>query len=160
MKAFWYKKAELSDIPVLVEISMKELLEDFHCDIAMQKKFEEHYKEAIPRLMKEETLISYIAYQKGMFVGMAKIYIWREDIAKGEATLSDVYILPEFRGNGIFQHLFDKVVEEARKRNCIVIKTYVKNNRERLHKLGFEDSYDYDEEGIYGLSDEMELFLV
>ena len=95
-------------------------------------------------------ILGYGMIAKSFSTEFGKICIWFEDL----------YLKPEFRGNGIFKHLFGKVVEEARKRNCIVIKTYEKNNRERLHKLGFEDSYDYDEEGIYGLSDEMEKFLV
>lgn len=160
MEKFWYKKAEFSDVPVLIEASMKELLEDFHWDIDMQKKFKENYEEAIPRLMKEETLIFYLLYQESTFVGMARMYVWKEDIAKGEATLSGIYILPEFRENDILQHLFDMLVKEARKRNCTVIKTVVSRNREQLHKLGFQDLYDYDDEGAYGLSSEMELPLV
>lgn len=104
MEKFWYKKAEFSDVPVLIEASMKELLEDFHWDIDMQKKFKENYEESIPRLMKEETLIFYLLYQESTFVGMARMYVWKEDIAKGEATLSGIYILPEFRENDILQH--------------------------------------------------------
>ena len=94
MEKFWYKKAEFSDVPVLIEASMKELLEDFHWDINMQKKFKENYEESIPRLMKEETLVFYLLYQESTFVGMARMYVWKEDIAKGEATLSGIYILP------------------------------------------------------------------
>lgn len=52
------------------------------------------------------------------------------------------------------------LVKKARKRNCTVIKTVVSRNREQLHKLGFQDLYDYDDEGAYGLSSEMELPLV
>lgn len=160
VKQFLYKKAELSDVPILVEISMKKLLEDFHWDADMQKMFRERYKESIPRLMKERILVFYLAYQKEMSVGMAVIYIWSKEIAEGEATLSSIYILPKFRGNGIFQHLFDMSVKEAKERNCTVIKTGENGNRKRLHQLGFQDLYDYDEEGVYCLSSEMELLLI
>ena len=57
MKDFLFRKAQLSDVPILVEIYMKKLLKDFSWDITMQKMFQERYKESIPRLMKKETLV-------------------------------------------------------------------------------------------------------
>ena len=70
MKDFLFRKAQLSDVPILVEIYMKKLLKDFSWDITMQKMFQERYKESIPRLMKKETLVVYLAYQQETLVGM------------------------------------------------------------------------------------------
>ncbi len=154
MKDFLFRKAQLSDVPILVEIYMKELLKDFSWDITMQKMFQERYKESIPRLMKKETLVVYLAYQQETLVGMAEIYIWGKEIAEEEATLSSIYVLPELRENDMIKRLFFMLLQEAKKRNCTVIKALVNENREQLYQLGFQDTYD--EEGN-GLSNEMEL---
>ena len=154
MKDFLFRKAQLSDVPILVEIYMKKLLKDFSWDITMQKMFQERYKESIPRLMKKETLVVYLAYQQETLVGMAEIYIWGKEIAEEEATLSSIYVLPELRENNMIKQLFFMLLQEAKKRNCTVIKTLANGNREQLYQLGFQDTSD--EEGN-GLSNEMEL---
>lgn len=162
MTNFTYRLADIADTPLLLEIQMRWMLEDFAWDEKMQKKFRDGYGESIPRLMGEEVQFFYLAFLGERLAGVGKMYIWGEEIMPGQATVPMIYVLPEFRGQGLLLELLFRLVEVARERGCDRMQTCVrKGNRRHLHSLGFQDVWDYlEDEEKFGLSDELKMPLL
>ena len=68
---------------------------------------------------------SIAAFDKEVMVGMTLFYdtfsTWRGKML----YLEDFYVKPNYRGSGIGSKLFDAVIQEAKNRNCTMIKWQV-----------------------------------
>lgn len=160
MEGFIYRKAEISDMPTLIKSQMNARLEHFAWDANMQACFRKSDAESIPRLIKEGTLVIFLAYQGKTFAGMGGLYIWRTGIAVGEANIFNFYTVHDFRGQGIMHHLFELLIIAAKENEVKIIKVCETNdNRQRLYHLGFKNIYDKNDDDGIELSDEMEMVL-
>lgn len=166
MGNFKYRKATLEDTGFIIEIIKCIDRETGQWTEDMIEFFAERYKESVPRLLSEGTEIIFLAYNGLSFAGMGTIYIWQDNVAKGEATLSKhFYTMPEYRGQKVMHNLLKLLIEEARKRGCHIVEAGTDGGKycEELHKMGFRDIYcDIEDENlntIWGLSDNVELLL-
>lgn len=80
----------------------------------------------------------------GKVVGRAYLYILRNDLHDQPfGFLEDVYVDPDFRGQGLASHLVNVVINEARKRGCYKLVAGSRHERTKVHdlylRLGFKD---------------------
>lgn len=67
----------------------------------------------------------FVAEVEGRVVGMA-VYCTDYSTWKGKALkLEDLFVEPEYRGQGLGKALFDRVVQQARESGCVRINWYV-----------------------------------
>lgn len=160
--SFVYRKAVSEDASLLSESKLRCSLEaGDKWDETMIKELERMYTEQFSRLIREDSLVYYLAFDGNILVGMGGIYIWNTEKTAGTSTISHIYTLPEYRGRGIANQIMSLLIQTAKERKCASIKFIAEENkRSVLKKIGFQDVYDEDEDGILGLSDEMELFLI
>lgn len=109
------RPAEEQDVPAIVrltkELAEYEKLSEF-CTITV---------EMFSRLIFEEHSLSVlVAEQDGMTVGIASYYFYKISTFSGKKVLylEDLYILPEFRGNGIGRRFIDELKKIAKEKNC------------------------------------------
>lgn len=156
---FAYRKATPADAPLMAEYEMKCSLEaGDKWGKTMIKELKEMYTEQFTRLLCENTLVFYLVFDGNTFAGMGGIYIWNAEETEGTSTISHVYTLPEYRRKGIAHQIISLLIQTAKERKCVSIKMIVKEDKHPvLKKIGFQDVYDEDEDGVWGLSDEMEM---
>ncbi len=82
--------------------------------------------------------------QDGREVGRAYLYIMRNDLHdKPFGFMEDVMVDPTLRGQGIGTKLVNRLVEEAKKRECYKIVATSRHSRPKVHalyeKLGWEN---------------------
>lgn len=159
--SFVYRKAVSEDAPLLSGSKLRCSLEAGNkWDETMIKELERMYTEQFARLIREDSLVFYLAFDGNTLAGMGGIYIWNTEKTAGISTISHIYTLPKYRRRGIASQMMSLLIQTAKERKCASIKFIVeKNKRSVLKKIGFQEVYDEDEDGIWGLSDEMELFL-
>lgn len=159
--SFVHRKAVSEDAPLLSVNTMRCSLEaGDKWDEAMIKELEGMYTEQFSRLIREDSLVFYLAFDGNTLAGMGGIYIWNTEETAGKSTISHIYTLPEYRRRGIAKQIMSLLIQTAKERKCASVECIVEEDkRPILKKIGFQDVYDEDEDGIWGLSDQMELFL-
>ncbi len=80
----------------------------------------------------------------GRTAGRARLYVLSNDLhAEPFGFLEDVFVEPEFRGQGLARTLVDLVINEARQRGCYKLVACSRRGRDAVHRLylsfGFQD---------------------
>ncbi len=80
----------------------------------------------------------------GKVIGRAYLYILRNDLHdRPFGFLEDVFVDPDFRGQGLAGQLVNVVINEARKRGCYKLVAASRHERTRVHdlylRLGFKN---------------------
>ena len=151
MSGFTYRKAEQSDLRIIAEAKKKSLREEWEWD---EKTLEEIAEIFVDALRRGIALVC-LAYNGAEFVGLGAVYIWDS----GDSTLSDLYVLPEYRHNGVMHGLVNALIQDARERGCKSVWLISKNEEHRDHwkALGFRELYEENDEGVTELSSKMEM---
>lgn len=164
-KDFTYRKATLEDVTLLVDTKMKCSLEQGNkWDEIMVKEINEMYTEQFTRLLRENTLVFYLAFDGDIIAGMGGLYVWNGNTIQGTSTLTHLYTMPEYRHKGIAHQIISLLIQIAIARNCKSIETHLstepcmeEKQRSFLKRFGFQDIYD--DEDTCELGDVMEMQL-
>jgi ribosomal protein S18 acetylase RimI-like enzyme len=77
--------------------------------------------------------------------GLMITYEWSDWRNKVFWWIQSVYVLPEFRGKGVYRHLYEGVKSMARRADCCGFRLYVETTNEAAQsvyrKLGMEQSH-------------------
>ena len=99
--------------------------------------------------------MAWVSSVAGLPTGSALLYEipierWYVDRREKEIRVSDIAILPEFRGKGIGTHLLTKIIDEGKEKQLPISLHAKKNNPARAlyARMGFEpvkedDVYDF-----------------
>lgn len=164
-KDFTYRKATLDDVALLVDTNMRCSIEqEGKWDEIMIKELIEMRTEQFTRLLREDTLVFYLAFDGDIFAGMGGLYIWSGNTIHGTSTLSHLYTTPEYRHMGIVHQIISLLIQTATARNCKSMEAILgaepcieEKQRSFLRRCGFQDTYDDDD--TCELSDVMEMQL-
>lgn len=164
-KDFTYRKATLDDAALLVDANLRCSIEqEGKWDEMMLKELNEMRTEQFIRLLREDTLVFYLAFDGDIFAGMGGLYVWSGNTIHGTSTLSHLYTTPEYRHMGIAHRIISLLIQTATARNCKSIETILgaepcieEKQRSFLRRCGFQDTYDEDD--TCELSDVMEMQL-
>lgn len=150
MSGFTYRIVEPSDLPTVVEAKKRSLSENADWDEKTLGEIAENFVNAIRR----GVALVYLAYNGEKLAGFGTVYIWDG----GCSSLSDFYVLPEYRHKGVMHGLLKLLIETARERGCKSVWLLTdKEYRAHWQELGFRDMYEENDEGITELSQRMEM---
>jgi len=137
------KKAAEENIPDLVDIRIK-----FMCEVNSTINYDPKLPESLYKYMKEtmpkDEFITWIAVDRDKIVGTSAICFYNlpptsNNVSGKTAYIMNVYTLEEYRHRGIAYSLFEKVLNEARKKDCgIVYLNATEGGRPLYEKFGFE----------------------
>ena len=141
-----YRLAIKEDIPLLIELRKRQLIDegqnpDVNMDQELVKFFNNHFA--------DNTLVEWVAEEDGKIVGTAAILLFEFPPAftnpsgiKGYIT--NMYTVPEYRGQGLASELLKKVLDEARSRSVKNILLAASDMGKPVYKkVGFEEAGDW-----------------
>jgi GNAT superfamily N-acetyltransferase len=141
-----YRLSIKEDIPLLIELRKRQLIDegqnpDVNMDQELVKFFNNHFA--------DNTLVEWVAEEDGKIVGTAAILFFEFPPAftnpsgiKGYIT--NMYTVPEYRGQGLASELLKKVLDEARSRNVKNILLAASDMGKPVYKkVGFEEAGDW-----------------
>ncbi|MBT6401978.1 GNAT family N-acetyltransferase [Candidatus Woesearchaeota archaeon] len=96
------------------------------------------------RIEQESKSIKFSIKRHGTEVARASLFLISNDLHnKHYGLMEDVFVEPEFRGQGLGTQLSNSIVEEAKKLGCYKLIATSRHTREKVHslylKLGFID---------------------
>lgn len=142
----FYRKAKQKDIDTLIDVRIK-LIEEASGALTEPEKKElyKSSKEHIKNNMKNGDYFAYLAFDSDVFVGTCSVNLYSvlpgKKLPKGKrAYLQNVYVVPEYRRQGIAHKLVSLSIEEARQRGHARIELHASQNGAPLfEKLGFKN---------------------
>jgi len=144
-------KATLENIEELVNLRLQ-----FMCEVNSTNTYEATLSQSICNYLKEHMLndsfVSWVAKDKDKIVGMSGISFYSvpptlKNLSGKTAYIMNMYTLNEYREQGIASKLFNKMIEEARNKECGVIYLHATEvGRPLYEKFGFKIT---DNEMIY-----------
>lgn len=114
-----YRKATIQDIPYLVTIRKKQLIDEgIIPSVDMDKELTQYFYEKLS----DHTMIEWLAEEDKKIIATAAIIFFEFPPCFTNKTgkkgyIANVYTAPEFRRRGIATSMLDRVVKEARERN-------------------------------------------
>ena len=134
------RRAELDDVPDLVEMRIVQLLEEGAQEsVDLRPALSDHYL----RHLADDTFVSWVAFAGGRMVATSGISIVEKPPYFGCPTgriglVSGMYTLPAWRRQGIARDLLCRVVGEARSRGCGAVQITASNAGVPLYQsVGF-----------------------
>ena len=141
-----YRLSIKEDIPLLIELRKRQLIDegqnpDVNMDQELVKFFNNHFA--------DNTLVEWVAEEDGKIVGTAAILLFEFPPAftnpsgiKGYIT--NMFTVPEYRGQGLASELLKKVLDEARSRGVKNILLAASDMGKPVYKkVGFEEAGDW-----------------
>jgi GNAT superfamily N-acetyltransferase len=141
-----YRLSIKEDIPLLIELRKRQLIDegqnpDVNMDQELVKFFNNHFA--------DNTLVEWVAEEDGKIVGTAAILFFEFPPAftnpsgiKGYIT--NMFTVPEYRGQGLASELLKKVLDEARSRSVKNILLAASDMGKPVYKkVGFEEAGDW-----------------
>ena len=141
-----YRLSIKEDIPLLIELRKRQLIDegqnpDVNMDQELVKFFNNHFA--------DNTLVEWVAEEDGKIVGTAAILFFEFPPAftnpsgiKGYIT--NMFTVPEYRGQGLASELLKKVLDEARSRSVKNILLVASDMGKPVYKkVGFEEAGDW-----------------
>ena len=90
----------------------------------------------IPGLRQHPTTLIFLAYQAGRACGIANCFIgFSTFAARPLINVSDLAVLPEYRGNGLGRRLLEAVDRKAREMGCCKLTIEVQENNHRARHV-------------------------
>ena len=109
------------------------------------KQFDEHAIKVPPDLLKQAVLamlenkgrgILLVARKESKIVGIAAVsFVWTLEHGGQSAWLDELYILPEYRGQGIGRSLMRQVIGQAQEMGCLAIDLEVDADHRSAERL-------------------------
>jgi len=141
-----YRKATLNDIELLVNTRVSLIDEDSGLNENEKKDLYESNKAYMQDAMKQETFISFLAFDGDIFVGTASACLYAvlpgKKLPKGKnAYIQNVYVLPSYRRQGIGKKVVSMVIDEVKQRGYTRITLHATQTGQALFSsCGFQNS--------------------
>lgn len=143
------KRATISDIETLIEYRIVFLYEiQGNSDIDKELVLRKSLKQYFTKSLKNDSFISWIAEYDNKPIGFSGMVI-REQPGNFEIPLGmtgyilNMFILNEYRGNGIGTLLFQKLIDEAKQRNLDRLDLHSTQEGEPLYRrFGFIEPHE------------------
>ena len=113
-------KAEIADIPAIIELHKKLLYKSAKMNTdEFWHEFEMSCKKYYTDGMKSDEFIAYIAMKDNIPVGFAAMSYYMicptvNNLSGNNAILTDLYVIPEYRCQGIGYKLLTEIMEQAK----------------------------------------------
>lgn len=145
-----YRRAELSEIPVLIALRREQLIEESVKDEGRQREefdtldVSAEMTSFFTRKMGDGSMIEWIAEENGEIIATSAVLFYEFppslDFPNGnKAYIANMYTKPEYRGRGIASALIGKLTEEAQKRGITRLWLSASNDGKPVYiKCGFE----------------------
>ena len=141
-----YRKADIKDIPLLVDIRKKQLIDE---GIEPNIDIDEELTIYFNNKLADNSLVEWIAEEDNKIIATAAILFidfpptyTNKTGRKGYIT--NMYTEPNFRGKGIATGMLDRLVNEAKERNIHkILLVASKLGRPVYKKYGFQDTDEW-----------------
>jgi len=137
------RKATIDDIEKLTELRIQ-----FMCEVNNTDKYDNTLQKSIYDYLKENisnnNFVSWVAEDTGKIIGMSGICFYTlpptlKNLSGKTAYIMNMYTLNDYRKQGIASKLFNKMLEEAREKECGVIYLHATDDGKPLYeKFGFK----------------------
>ena len=143
-----YRRTTEEDIDILVKTRIEflyeavEVFRDRSPD-ELEKTLEVYFSESIPT----EEFVGWLAYNEGELIATSGISFYRIPPTFNNLTgkigyIMNMYTKPEWRRKGIGSKLFEKLIEEAKKKNIAKLVLHATDDGKPLYeKHGFETKH-------------------
>ncbi|MCL2154005.1 MAG: GNAT family N-acetyltransferase [Oscillospiraceae bacterium] len=140
------RKAELKDIPILIELRKYQLIDEGEPQISdISGQLADYFSAAIT----DGTFISWVMENDGEIIATSGICFYPLPPTYSNPTgrtayITNMYTKPEYRRVGIAAKLLNLVIDEAKAREYKVIRLHTSEfGRSIYEKVGFTDSDGY-----------------
>jgi len=124
------------------ELSDAELLYRFICDLEDEQLNWEGFYYALTTNLPHEGNIYLIAEVDGMPVGMGSCHVqWLVHHAAPIAEVQELYVVPEYRSQGIGAHLLNALIEFARSKNALQVELSSQLRRVDAHRFYYRQNF-------------------
>jgi GNAT superfamily N-acetyltransferase len=141
-----YRAANLNDVELIVNTRVTLIDEDSGLNEIEKRNLYESNKEYIENAIKQDTFISFLAFDDNVFVGTASACLYAvlpgKKLPKGKnAYIQNVYVLPAYRRQGIGKNLVSMVIDKAKEKGYTRINQKKKKmGIELFSKCGFQNT--------------------
>ncbi len=141
-----YRKAELGDIPALMELRKKQLIDE---GISPDQDIDGELFSFFTDKMKDESLVEWVAEEDEKIVATAAVVFYAFPPSytnkKGvKGYITNMYTAPDFRGRGIAGSLLDRLAREAGSRDVKkLLLSASKMGRPVYLKYGFQETGEW-----------------
>ena len=113
-----YRKATLDDIPVLIELRKKQLIDE---GIPPNAKIDEELSNFFHETMNDHSLVEWVVEDNGTIIATAAIVFYRflptyTNVNNMKGYIANMYTREDYRKRGIATSLLDRLVAEAKAR--------------------------------------------
>ena len=129
MKEISHRKLTRYDIPIFIDMRLKQLIEEGAEPIVdLTPALEEYYE----KHLKDGTFISWLATEGDKIIGTSGLSVvekppYYSNPSGKIGLLSSMYTLKEYRRKGIAKQLLSRVMQEAKIHNCGVVQIGASN---------------------------------
>ena len=141
-----FRKAELKDVPQLVEIRKKQLIDEgTHAEINIDNELEKFFIEGLSN----NTLIIWLAIENDMIISTAGVCFFQyppsfTNPTGKNAYITNVYTKDEYRCKGTASNLLEYVLKEAENKGCVFARLHASEKGRKLYqKFGFDDAQGF-----------------
>jgi ribosomal protein S18 acetylase RimI-like enzyme len=141
-----YRKADITDIPQLVELRLLFLKEIYpKADISQDDVLKDHLRDYLTEHLSKNSFVNWFANAEGKVVASAGIVFYNQpplyhNLEGKVAYILNVYTLPAFRRKGIAKVLMQKLMEEAIERNTGKVSLHTSKDGRLLYEQ-FDPSF-------------------
>lgn len=139
-----YRKADITDIPQLVDLRLLFLKEIYpKADISQDDVLKDHLRVYLTEHLSKNSFVNWFANAEGKVVASAGIVFYNQpplyhNLEGKVAYILNVYTLPAFRRKGIAKVLMQKLMDEAIERNTGKVSLHTsKDGRLLYEQFGF-----------------------
>jgi ribosomal protein S18 acetylase RimI-like enzyme len=141
-----YRRAKEKDIPVLVELRKKQLVDE---GSAPTSNIDEQLYDYFLKNLSDDSFISWVAEANEKIIATSGICFYHlppsfSNPTGKNAYVTNMYTKNEYRCQGIASKLLEFVVNEAHKRDYKIVRLHASNQAKSIYiRFGFSDSEGY-----------------
>lgn len=141
-----FRKAEIADIPFLVELRKQQLLDEGSSPV---NNIDDELISYFTSSLIDESLISWLAIDNERIIATSGVCFYRlppnyHNPTGWVAYITNMFTLNEYRKQGIASTLLKLVIDEAKSRNYRIIRLHASSDGKSIYsKFGFVDSKGY-----------------
>lgn len=141
-----YRKAQISDVNVLVELRKKQLIDEgCFLNINIDNELKEYFLSSIA----DENIVIWVASENGNIISTCGVCFFQYPPSYSNPTgkvayITNVYTKDEYRRQGIASMLLNHVMEVIIKREYKIIRLHASLQGKNIYKkMGFVDAEGY-----------------